>query len=990
MIVKKVENPDKSASKATRINYLADYVISPEITNSHEKCIYSNARGFLSNDHATQKAEMLALAQEAVRSKDTINHYVLSWKENEQPTPQQIEEAIDIFAKELGVEGHQIIYGLHNDTDNVHCHIMINRVHPVTLKCVEINRGFDILAAHKAVARIEKKQGWQREEKGTYEVLENDQLVRAIKDPDKLQEPNQRVKDVENRAGEKSAQRIAIEEATPILKNATSWQQLHDDLAKLGMRYEKVGSGAKIYVDDIALKAGDVYRPASLPKLQKKLGVFEPSNNQTVTIKEPLKLKPEQKNDRQQYREHRPTELHTSSARQLSQKHLRNLSECGVARDRARPDQSVLQNNVSTDRRQSKVVRRQSETIRLDKRQPQPLHEIQKNNNWDVYISERKAHYAAKNIAKVALDQEQDKARKQLQAEQKQYRDQYFANQSFKNHGQKLNVLRSNTAQQQAIAKIELKELQQRQRKELRDEYRPHPTFEEWLKLQQKPELAEQWRYREQEPMYMSGDTDHKPTRDIRDYQHTIVGDAVHYSIDNKTAFIDRGKRIEISAWRDKDAALAALQLSQQKWGTIHVNGSDEYKKTIVQLAAEHGFKITNPELQDAIKQERARIQAVKIEYMKLQQTKDFERYAHAVGADRYRVTAIKFAVEKKDSRGFVFGKRDGILNGYTQEQVVQQMREMLRQQNTHGRNIYLTPLSDTKHHILIDDLSKQTLDRLIKDGYKPAVLIESSVGNYQAIITIDKLNTQHDSAVANRITERLNKEYGDPKLSGAEHAHRAPGFDNLKAKHQRDDGSYPTCRLVKAERRECEVTIELAVSINNDYEQKAKLKLEQDKQRKQDKEQEQEQQQRERSVKQAQLVHVTHSLQYVYEQHKKDIIARQRGDIDMSRVDSMIAERMRVTGHSQADIQTTLSTCAPALRLDDKERDWELYAERTARYAYSCTIDQKVEFLAAKYETEWTHLEGRLTAQEIQAEIERERQKEREKETSIELEIEP
>ena len=76
MIVKKVPNPKKSASKAQRIGQLTSYVRSPESESPQEKCLYAGARGFMMDDPKSQTAEMIALAQEAVRSKDTINHYV--------------------------------------------------------------------------------------------------------------------------------------------------------------------------------------------------------------------------------------------------------------------------------------------------------------------------------------------------------------------------------------------------------------------------------------------------------------------------------------------------------------------------------------------------------------------------------------------------------------------------------------------------------------------------------------------------------------------------------------------------------------------------------------------------------------------------------------------------------------------------------------------------------------------------------------------------
>ena len=45
MIVKKVPNPKKSASKAQRIGQLTSYVRSPESESPQEKCLYAGARG---------------------------------------------------------------------------------------------------------------------------------------------------------------------------------------------------------------------------------------------------------------------------------------------------------------------------------------------------------------------------------------------------------------------------------------------------------------------------------------------------------------------------------------------------------------------------------------------------------------------------------------------------------------------------------------------------------------------------------------------------------------------------------------------------------------------------------------------------------------------------------------------------------------------------------------------------------------------------------
>lgn len=866
MIVKKVKNPQKAASKAVRVSRLTGYIREPERENSQEKCIHAGARGFITDEPQSQTAEMIALSQEAVRSKDTINHYVLSWREGEQPSPEQVEEAVSIFMDELGVKDHQAIYGLHADTDNLHLHLAINRVHPETLKVVKINNGFDIEAAHKAIARIENAHGWQREQNGRYQVLENGELGREHIDKDKPRQPAQPKRDMENRTGEKSAERIAIEDGAPIIKKAQTWEQLHRELAANGMRYEKTGSGATLFVGDVGVKASSADRDASLSKLQKRLGAYQPPpQRQQVAQREPEPIKPDVP-------------------------------------------------------------------------------------GWKDYITGRKAHYAEKNADKLAQDKRQEQERKQLAEQQKARRDELMRG-NWKGKGEVLNAMRSVIAAEQAAEKAAFMEKHQKQREQHRQRFRPYPDLERWQRMQKSPELAEQWRHRASEPQRIEGDRSEPPTpRDIRAYQPEIVGQQVHYSRKEEAgagggvSFVDKGKSIDIHDWRNRDSTLAALQLSAQKWGSFTVTGNDEYKAMCAKLAAEQGFKITNPELQESIQQERQRIRQERAQAMKSEQLKQFERYAEAVGAERYRVTSIKMC-EDGSKQTFIIDKKDGITRGFTPQEVGQRTPEMQRLQRR-GENLYYTPLSDKKHHILIDDMNREKLERLIKDGYQPAAVLESSPGNYQAIITVPKLGTAHDKDVGNRLSDALNREYGDPKLSGAIHPHRAPGYENRKPKHQREDGNYPEVRLLKAERRECVKSLALSSQIDAEYQRQAALKAQQP--------------ERSKAKPALALAAASGSAIDAYQQHYRDVLKRQRGgEVDLSRVDSMIAVRMRVTGHDQAAIEGAIRQCAPATRQKDEGRDWNDYAQRTARYAYSAAGDRQTADLG-KYRQQWEKLEGR------------------------------
>lgn len=531
MIGKKIKNPRKSASKAVRIGRLLDYVRNPETVNRSEKCIYAGARGFLTAKPRSQKAEMLALSEQAVRSKDTINHYVLSWQEGEHPGPEQVEEAVSLFMSVLGLDGHQVVYALHADTENIHLHLVINRVQPDSFKVIKSNRGFDIEAVHKAVAIIEHRQGWQREQNGRYQVGEDGRPYRAHPEQRRPRQPDQPKRDMEQRTGEKSAERIAIEDGASIISQAISWQALHAQLAEVGMRYEKTGSGAVVFVGNVRVKASRVDRGASLLQLQKRLGPYEPSS-----LPYPVAV-----------------------------------------------------------------------------RAPQPVK--MDVPGWDIYIAGRKAHHAAREAALAELKQRQEAERKHLAGQQKAYREDVLKG-DWKGRGALWNARQSILAAGQAGEKAALKERHQQERRQLRLQYRPYPDLEAWQRQHRLGGTPEQRGHHAGEPPRIEGDEIELPMlRDIRDYVPEIHGQWVHYThideagLSGHAAFVDRGRAIDIHDWRNRASVLAALQLASQKWGSFRVSGNDEYKAMCVQLAVEHGFRISNPELEESIQRKRQRIQ---------------------------------------------------------------------------------------------------------------------------------------------------------------------------------------------------------------------------------------------------------------------------------------------------------------------------------------------------------------------------------------------
>ena len=284
-----------TGGKVARINDLVEYVADPggradpdrpgEL--SREKCIYSGAQGFLSTDLAGQRAEMAALALAAPQSADPICHYIISWADGEHPSREQVNQAVGIVLDELGLRDHQAIWALHRDTDNDHVHLVVSRVHPETERVVRAGGGWDRRALLQAVSRIEIEQGWQQvatpaAQRDAAEAERRRKTSREDRRGERARErprANDRARDGAHRHGERSAIEVARERAGHLFDarcGAQSWADLHAALAERGLRYERKGSGAIIYLGDQPVKASEVSRGASFAKLAKRLGPYQP------------------------------------------------------------------------------------------------------------------------------------------------------------------------------------------------------------------------------------------------------------------------------------------------------------------------------------------------------------------------------------------------------------------------------------------------------------------------------------------------------------------------------------------------------------------------------------------------------------------------------------------------------------------------------------------------------------------------------------------
>ncbi|MDD9940787.1 MAG: relaxase/mobilization nuclease domain-containing protein [Myxococcales bacterium] len=531
MIVKKIKA--KSAprgsgakSKAAHITDLTDYLCQEERRGSpareEEEVLYTGAQGFAWPEKGLQgwQKEMIALASAAVRSKNPITHYMLSWQEGEQPTERQVDEAVGIFMKELGLEGHQVVYGLHRDTDNVHLHLTVNRVHPVTERPVKVNKGWDIEAAHQAIARIEHAQGWRRERRGRYQVDEQSQVVRRTVKRERVPEQVQKQEPAKpsiDGAWLPSARRRVQQRQTPtqsaapreqggdpkviaaaVIREAEGWQQLHEQLAKRGMRYERKGAGALVWLGEQPMKASEVDRGASLGQLQKRLGEYQPAAPQLRVGEPPQRREPGQRaRDAEHYsgaksaqrvaiEQAAPVIREATGWQQLHER----LARCGMRYERKGSGAVVWVGNVpvkasavSREASFPKLERRLGEYVaargaRPAARRPEPMQP--RMPRWQEYQEARQAHNEARATARRSLRQRVVRERAVLREAQRKQRSELFAY-DWRGKGLLLIAMRVVLAREHKAERAALQRHHQRERRRFSKRHPRYPEYPRWL-----------------------------------------------------------------------------------------------------------------------------------------------------------------------------------------------------------------------------------------------------------------------------------------------------------------------------------------------------------------------------------------------------------------------------------------------------------------------------------------------------------------------------
>lgn len=250
MIAKKTKmNAAAKSSVKNLINYISSSQSKTErvgdvtITNCNSDTI----------EWATLEIQAVQKMNTRAKSEKTY-HLLFSFPDGENPSKEILKDIENELCNALGYAEHQRISVVHHDTDNLHVHVAINKIHPEKFTIHEPKGDFKIMG--KKCEELEEKHNLQR-----------------TNHESKKRGSNQSARDIESHTGEKTFLFWMKEEHSEGLLDCSSWKELGQYLDYIGVELLPRGNGLvfrDIY-SDIAIKASSVDRNLSKGSLEKRL-----------------------------------------------------------------------------------------------------------------------------------------------------------------------------------------------------------------------------------------------------------------------------------------------------------------------------------------------------------------------------------------------------------------------------------------------------------------------------------------------------------------------------------------------------------------------------------------------------------------------------------------------------------------------------------------------------------------------------------------------
>ncbi|OJX91010.1 MAG: conjugal transfer protein TraI [Legionella sp. 40-6] len=190
---------------------------------------------------------------------DKTYHMLISFAPGENPSPQVLREIEDRVALSIGFKEHQRISVVHHDTDNLHIHVAINKIHPQTFNMIEPYRAYKTFA--QAASELEIELGLQ---------ITNHQT--------RKNRSENLADDMEHHSGIESLINWMKRHCKEKIEAARSWKEIHSILAEHGLMI-RVKANGFVFCNPqgMTVKASSISRTFSKKNLESKLGPFVPS-----------------------------------------------------------------------------------------------------------------------------------------------------------------------------------------------------------------------------------------------------------------------------------------------------------------------------------------------------------------------------------------------------------------------------------------------------------------------------------------------------------------------------------------------------------------------------------------------------------------------------------------------------------------------------------------------------------------------------------------
>jgi hypothetical protein len=491
--------------------------------------------------------------------------------------------------KALGYEHHQYMVVAHDDKRHFHIHIMVNKVHPVTLRAP--TRYNNWLALDAAARLLEAKYGWAHTPGMTRWDEESKQAV-PISRSERIalrcarQQPSGAAAQFEHYQDAESLQTYVRREVAPsvrklLMRQNVKWDHLHRLLSKAHLKLERGESGGYtvLAIDhNIRVKASDVFRNNFAGKINRQatetaLGAWAPASTSGYEA------------------DHR-------GAQHAAQHSGRNATQGKERKSQRQADRSALMDEYNRYRNRRREV---CKTLTIDGREG-------RRYILDV-LREQKREIRASALPwrdkKILLSQ--TAAQSVLEVRSLKLSIQQRRKGAFPKDLRSWVADRADEGDARAAA-----ELRGWRYADQRNQRRLNARLESGaLHIVPPSEGSQQSDWADVVQQRLSAQPKGQTLADqiatTRIWTINRKTGDVSYMLNGRVSVIDRGRIVTVLN-QDEAAIVFGLEMAVQKYGSrIACTGSDEWKRMVTMCAVKHGIyaQFTDPEMQGALHQEQ-------------------------------------------------------------------------------------------------------------------------------------------------------------------------------------------------------------------------------------------------------------------------------------------------------------------------------------------------------------------------------------------------